>query len=191
MEGSCPSNENQLKLTVRVLGNWRHSVIDPRGGIGPRLAFLSSGKRAVAYRDPEWKRERALSLDVSRVQVLRNSEALQINYFNNRGTDMDLVVQVTVAIGDVNLSNGTKIGLDGEYPPSHQRTTVIHAAAGEPIRRLPPVRKGDLKITRGGNPGEQMQGNFSMSFGSGGDLGAGRTLVGSFAGTVGDAGFGP
>ncbi len=52
VEGSCPANENQLKITVRVLGNWRHSVIDPRGGIGSKLAFLSTGKRAIAYRDP-------------------------------------------------------------------------------------------------------------------------------------------
>lgn len=51
-EPQCPANERQLRLATRVLGStWRHSTIDPRGGILPKLGFLSSGKRVIAYRD--------------------------------------------------------------------------------------------------------------------------------------------
>jgi hypothetical protein len=131
------------------------------------------------------------SLEVSKVEVSRNVEALQINYFLNRDQYIDLVAGVTVAIGDQNIHDGTKFALQGEYPPGHQRTTVVHLASGEPVRLLPPVKQGDMQISKNGNPGDQMKGNFSMSFGTGGDLGDGRTLAGSFSAIVRDGGFGP
>lgn len=128
-------------------------------------------------------------LDISRVETVRNTEAFQVSYYANHETSIDLVVQVTVAIPDLNLQSGNKIPLDGEYRPGHQRTTVVHMAAGEPMRQLPPVRRGDLVFSHVGNPGQTTRGNFSMSFGSGGDLGDGRNLSGSFSSTLKDGGF--
>jgi hypothetical protein len=132
------------------------------------------------------------SLEVSRVEILRNDEALQVTYFNNRGADLDVVARVSVALKGVELKTGTKIDLAGEYEPGHPRTTVAHAPGGEPVRLMPPVKRGDLVLSAGGNPGQQTRGDFSMVFDSvGGDLGGGRTLVGNFAGPARDAGFGP
>lgn len=131
------------------------------------------------------------SLEVSRVEVLRNSEAIQISYYSNRGEGIDIVARVTVATQDIDLRPHNKIQLRGEYRPGHQRTTVIHFAWGEPVRNLPPVKRGDLTIASGGNPGESTRGDFSMSFDQGGDVGAGRTLYGNFSTTAADAGFGP
>jgi len=51
-EDSCAAGERQLRVAYRVLGNWRLSVIDPQGGVLPKLGYLSNGKRAIAYRDP-------------------------------------------------------------------------------------------------------------------------------------------
>jgi len=51
-EDSCPAGERQLRVAYRVLGNWRQTVIDPQGGVLPKLGYLSNGKRAIAYRDP-------------------------------------------------------------------------------------------------------------------------------------------
>lgn len=51
-EDSCPASERQLRVAYRVLGNWRQTVIDPHGGVLPKLAYLSNGKRVIAYRDP-------------------------------------------------------------------------------------------------------------------------------------------
>ncbi len=130
-------------------------------------------------------------LDISRVETLRNSEAFQVSYYANRERGIDLVVRVTVVISDLDLRAGRSIALDGEYRPGHQRTAVVHMAVGEPVRTLPPVRKGDLTFSRVGNPGESTRGDFSMSFGSGGDIGDGRNLSGSFSSTLGDGGFGP
>ena len=132
------------------------------------------------------------SLQVSRVEVARNDEAFQLTYFNNRGADLDVVVRISVALKDLEVKPGQQIQLGGEYEPGHPRTTVAHAPGGEPVRLFPPVKKGDLVISSGGNPGEQTTGNFSMLFETqGGDLGGGRTLVGKFEGIARDAGFGP
>lgn len=129
-------------------------------------------------------------LEVSRVQVLRNDEALQVSYYRNRGADVDLVVRVTVALQGVALSPGEKIDLSGEYAPGHLRTTVVHIAGGEPARALPPVKTGDLVVTRGGGVDEETAGNFSMSFEQNGNYGSGRTLYGNFRSVAEDAGFG-
>lgn len=128
-------------------------------------------------------------LDVSRVEVARNPEALQVSYYSSRGEYIDIVVRVTVSTQGVDIQPGRKIDLAGEYQPGHLRTTVIHLAWGEPVRNLPPVKTGDLVVSSGGNPGEGTRGNFSMSFDQGGDLGAGRTLYGTFASTALDGGF--
>ena len=130
-------------------------------------------------------------LGVSRVEVLRNDEALQVSYLQNHGSDVDLVARVTVSLYGVAVKNGVKVPLQGEGAPGHARTTVIHLATGEPTRLFPPVYLGDLVIEQGGNPGELSRGHFSMSFEQGDDYGAGRTLSGTFAATALDAGFGP
>jgi hypothetical protein len=128
-------------------------------------------------------------LDISRVETVRDTEAFQVSYYANHDTSIDLVVQVTVATADLNLQSGSNVGLDGEYRPGHQRTTVVHMAAGEPLRQLPPVRRGNMVFSQLGSPGQNTHGNFSMSFGSGGDLGDGRDLSGSFSSTLKDGGF--
>ena len=128
-------------------------------------------------------------LDVSRVEVARNPEALEVSYYSTRGEYIDIVVRVTVATQGVDMQPGRKIDLAGEYQPGHLRTTVIHLAWGEPVRNLPPVHSGDLTLSSGGNPGDATRGNFSMSFDQGGDFGAGRTLYGNFASTALDGGF--
>jgi hypothetical protein len=51
-EGACPASERQLRVAYRVLGNWRQSVIDPEGGVLPKVGYLSTGKRVIVYRDP-------------------------------------------------------------------------------------------------------------------------------------------
>lgn len=130
-------------------------------------------------------------LQVSFVDVRRNEEALQITYLASRGADLDLVARVMVSLVDVEVRNGVRIPLQGEYAPGHQRTTVIHAAAGEPIRVFAPVNRGDMVIEQGGNSFEYTRGHFSMSFVTGDGYGAGRSLEGNFSAVAADAGFGP
>jgi hypothetical protein len=131
-------------------------------------------------------------LTVSTVDVLRNDYAIQVTYYANRGTFLDVVVRVVVSTKDIDLKRGVTIKLEGESEPGHQRTSVAHAPGGEAVRNFPNVRRGDLVITELGLEGRPSKGNFSMLFDSiGGDLGQGRNLTGSFSvPRTKDAGFG-
>ena len=138
-------------------------------------------------------------LTISRVEVYRNEQAIQVTYYANRATFLDVVVRIAVSLDGVALKNGMTIQLAGEGEPGHQRTSVAHAPGGEPVRNFPNVKLGDMKIDElgygegpDGGLATPSKGNFSMLFDSvGGDLGQGRTLTGNFSVTKTiDAGFG-
>jgi hypothetical protein len=128
-------------------------------------------------------------LDVSRVDILRNDQGFQVNYYNNRGNDVDLVARVSIALDGLDFQSGRDFPLQGAYDGG-QRTSVLHLAAGEPPRPLPNVSLGDMQLESGGNVGQFTKGNFSMSFVNDGTYGAGRTLYGNFSGHALDAGYG-
>lgn len=130
------------------------------------------------------------SLDVSRVDILRNDDGFQVSYYNNNGNDIDLVARVSIALYGLDFQAGRDFKLQGEYDAGHQRTAVLHLAAGEPPRPLPNVSLGDLQLETGGNVGQPTKGNFSMSFVNDGSYGSGRTLYGNFSGQAQDAGYG-
>jgi hypothetical protein len=142
-------------------------------------------------------------LDLSRVEVHQNPEALQITYFRNRGVFLDVVVRLSVSlqgegvaadggVPTIVLAPDTRLVLQGESPTGQLKCAVSHAPGGEPVRSLPRVKNGDLVITEGGQIGQPIKGNFSMRFEQeGGDVGFGRTLFGRFSsGESMDAGFG-
>lgn len=130
-------------------------------------------------------------LEVSRVEILRNAEALQVSYYRNRAANVDLVARLTVALEGLTLQPGEKIDLAGTYAADHLRTTVVHIAGDEPARVFPPVKQGELNLTEGGNVGEVTRGEFSLSFEQNGGYGSGRTLFGTFRAPAQDAGFDP
>ncbi len=132
-----------------------------------------------------------IDLDTSRVDVARNADSFQVTWYRNRGTFLDIVIRMSVFVGDKTLKPGTKVDLAGEYSAGHPRATFAHAPGGEPVRLLPTLKRGDMVITGGGDIGQNTGGNFSVLFNdTGGDFGNGRTLSGTFLGTAADAGFG-
>jgi len=135
--------------------------------------------------------EELFSLEVSRVEVLRNTEALQVSYYRNNGLDVDLVARVTLATEGLDLQPGSKVDLAGNTPSGVVRTTVVHLAAGEPARIFALVDKGDLELDEGGGIDQPTRGDFSMSFQRGDGYGAGRSMEGRFSSVALDAGFGP
>jgi hypothetical protein len=150
-------------------------------------------------------------LDVSKVLVFRNQEAMKVQYLANRGINLDVVIELSMSLDGVDPKDGAKIDLSGEYSPGHQRTEVEHAPGGEPTRILPNVKKGDMHIDHLGigpicnydaglpdggipcSPPDTSSGNFSILFAEdgSGDIGSGRTLVGTFHTNTIDAGYGP
>lgn len=132
-----------------------------------------------------------IDLETSRVEVARNDDSFQVSWFRNRGVFLDIVIRMSVFVGDTDLKQGAKLDLAGEYEPGHPRATFAHAPGGEPVRLLPTIKRGDLVISSGGSIGSNTGGNFSVLFDdTGGDFGTGRTLSGTFLGTAADAGFG-
>ncbi len=135
--------------------------------------------------------EQLIPLEVSKVAVYRNEEALQVTYSRNRGLFLDVVIRMAVSLKGVDASAGKKVNLAGDWQPGNPRVTFAHAPGGEPIRLLPRVKRGDLALTEGGGVGTVTKGNFSVVFeDTGGDFGGGRSLSGRFLGTAADAGFG-
>jgi hypothetical protein len=132
------------------------------------------------------------SLEVSKAEFARNNEALQITYTLNRGVFLDVVARVSVAMSDVELRLNAPVPLGGEVTEGGVRRCVVtHAPGGEPVRTMPHVKRGDLRLSSGGEPGQLTRGNFSLLFeAEGGDVGGGRTLSGTFLATARDAGFG-
>ncbi len=50
-EQGCDPRVDELRISAFVEQNWQDVLVDAAGGWGPKLAFLSTGKRVVAYRD--------------------------------------------------------------------------------------------------------------------------------------------
>ena len=65
------------------------------------------------------------SLEISRVDVYRNDQAMQVTYYSNRGTFLDVVVRIAVSLQDVTVKPGIVIPLQGEGEKGHQRTSSI------------------------------------------------------------------
>lgn len=128
-------------------------------------------------------------LDVSKVDVLRNDDALAVAYTLNRGRDIDLVLRFTLALDQLQLQKGKTVKIAGFTDGGVLRATFLHQAAGEPVRVLPEVSIGEFTLDTGGDPGTDTKGSFSASFGSG-DYASGRAVSGSFHATALDAGYG-
>jgi hypothetical protein len=50
-EQGCDPRVDELRISAFIGDNWQDVLVDAAGGWGPKLAFLSTGKRVVAYRD--------------------------------------------------------------------------------------------------------------------------------------------
>jgi hypothetical protein len=52
-EQGCDARVDELRVFALIESNWRDVLVDAGGGWGSKLAFLSTGKRVVAYRAPD------------------------------------------------------------------------------------------------------------------------------------------
>jgi len=129
-------------------------------------------------------------LDVSTVHVLRNDQAFVVSYEANNGRDIDLVLRFTLALDQLTLKTGRQVNIAGLTDGGTLRATLLHNAAGEPARVLPDVSIGEFTLDKGGNPGDDTRGSFSVSFVNDGSYGSGRGVSGTFHAVALDAGFG-
>ncbi|MGC4121062.1 MAG: hypothetical protein QM765_42090 [Myxococcales bacterium] len=154
-----------------------------------RCSFLVVGVLAVLLSVPgcganglSGSLSEAFDLSYSDIVLKRSESAFQVLYTKSYGNET--VVRLTVATAGIDTVHGGSVNLAAEYAPGHPRAAVSRALDGEPVRSLPVVVQGDLTLNGPCLAGQSCSGTFSLRFGEGGDLGAGRTLVGIFSGTV-------
>lgn len=129
----------------------------------------------------------AFDLSYSSVVIRRSPTALQVSYLRSSGNEV--VIRLTVDLEGIDLRKTSTIDLAAEYAPGHGRAAVSRAVEGEPVRQLPSVATGTLNLNSVPDPGSACSGDFSLAFGKGGDLGAGRTLEGKFSAVVQGSSF--
>jgi hypothetical protein len=66
----CNASEDELRVTQRIAGTWRETLVDSEGGYHPKVGFFASGKRFVVYRAPPAVNP-ATGLTVTNVGVLK------------------------------------------------------------------------------------------------------------------------
>ncbi len=120
----------------------------------------------------------AFDLTFQSQMIRRSPNAVQVSYLKSEGRET--VIQLTIATAGLELKGGQEFDLGGEYAPGHPRAVVTRAVDGEPVRVLPPVARGRMVFDDPPDPGKKVGGSFNLSFGQGGDIGAGRTLNGTF-----------
>jgi len=159
--------------------------------LGAGLAALAAVGCGIGDNGLAGSLSEVFPLDVSSVAVLRNDQALVVQYQSNRGKDIDLVLRFALALdGLPRFTPGTQVNLVGFADGGVERATFLHNAAGEPARVLPAVSIGEFHLDKGGNPGEVTSGSFSASFVADGSYGSGRAVTGTFHAVALDGGYG-
>jgi hypothetical protein len=159
--------------------------------VGSALAALAAVGCGLGDNGLSGSLSEVFPLDVSSVAVLRNDQALVVQYQANDNNDIDLVLRFTLALdGLPDLKGGMQVNLVGLTDGGVERASFVHNAAGEPARVLPAVSIGQFNLDRGGNPGDVTSGAFSASFVADGSYGSGRAVTGTFHAVALDGGYG-
>ncbi len=127
------------------------------------------------------------SLTFNSVDIRNDSDAFVVTYYFTQAAQTTTVIQLHVETdGGINFSPGQTIDLSGELSPGRPRTSVLHfdPVDGQSALVLPPVSRGSLSLGCGLTVGQESCGSFSMSFVDDGTIGANRTLMGGFDGTL-------
>lgn len=124
----------------------------------------------------------AVDLAFNTVELKRSPKAIQITYLRSEGREV--TARLTVVTDGMELTPGVEHSLAGEYAPGHPRATLVRAVDNEPLRTFPPVARGVILFDAAPEGGAEVSGEFSLSLQEGEAFGAGRTLRGTFRGTV-------
>ena len=141
--------------------------------------------------------EDEVSLTFSSVQVQASGSEVSVAYLNpapggsggtgdaGAGSASDIIIEIAASTTGVDLTNGGTLNLLDKLPDGSSRGAVTRAVANDPRRDFAPLTRGTLVFTENPTVGAKVTGTFSLLFdASSSDLGAGRTVYGSFAATV-------
>lgn len=132
-----------------------------------------------------------VSLAFQSVTIQQTGTTVAVSYLNPvAGTSgEDIVIDIVADTTGVNLAHGGTLNLTDMLAGGVLRGSVTRAVSGDDRRTFPPLVRGSLIFAENPTIGAKVTGNFSILFEQeqSGDLGAGETVFGTFAGTVTNA----
>ena len=129
------------------------------------------------------------SLAFDQVQVQKSGSAIAVVYLKSlpAGGGNDTVLKVVANTTGLDLTHAISIDLAEAVGPA-VRGSVTRAVSTDARRDFPPLVRGRLNLDAGATVGSKASGSFTVAFGQGGSIGAGRTAFGDFSATVTEAG---
>ena len=131
------------------------------------------------------------SLAFDTVQVQHSASALAVIYLRSLpgGGGQDTVLKVVATTTGLDLSKGVSIDLTEPLNGGPAvRGAVARAVTGDGRRDFAPLQRGKLSFDGPVVAGSHASGHFTVTFGQGGSIGAGRTAFGDFSATATEAG---
>ena len=131
------------------------------------------------------------SLAFDAVQVQHSATAVAVIYLRSlpKGGGNDTVLKVVANTTGLDLTNGGTINLTEPLNGGPAvRGAIARAVSTDTLRDFPPLVRGTLTLHGQPKAGVNVSGGFSVLFGQGGSIGAGRTAFGEFSAVVVEAG---
>jgi hypothetical protein len=130
-----------------------------------------------------------VSLEFTSVRIERGEHEVAVAYLDSVSTaGDDTVMKIVANIDGVDLSKGGEVDLNATVTDGSKRGSITRAVHDDSRREFPALVRGKLSFDSNPKVGAENSGSFSLLFDQGGQLGAGRTAFGDFAGNVVEAG---
>jgi hypothetical protein len=132
-----------------------------------------------------------VSLSFQSVTIQQSGSTIAISFLNPvSGTSaQDIVIEIIADTTGVNLAHGGTLNLTDMLANGAVRGSVTRAVSGDDRRTFPAIARGSVVFADDPAVGAHVTGSFNVLFAQdqSGDLGAGRTVYGTFAGQVTNA----
>jgi hypothetical protein len=127
-----------------------------------------------------------VDLTFEKVEVQASSNLLLIQYQHTPhggGLEVPFQLELTPPPGQP-LADGVQLDLSKTDADGNPLVSTSREAPNDPRHTLPPIKLGTLTLTSNFAPGSTASGQFHILFGTGGDVGEGRTVDGTFSVTA-------
>ena len=160
-----------------------------RAPFGPLLVLVGLLLACGAGSSLEGSLSDETSLAFDQVQVQHSASAVAIVYLRSlpRGGGNDTVLKIVANTTGLDVTKAVSIDLS-EPIGSGVRGSVTRAVSTDTLRDFPPIVRGRINFDGPATAGAHASGSFTVTFGQGGAIGAGRTAFGDFSATVTEAG---
>lgn len=125
-----------------------------------------------------------LDLTYKEARVELSEQEVSVSFVRPKGSGEDTVLKVTARLEGVALEPGVALDLAEPLSAGGQRGVVSRNVLDDPRRDFPPLQRGRLLLEGAVTPGARVPGEVSATFENGTELASGRTVFGSFEGSV-------